>query len=144
MIPSNHGLRNQRRGFRLPALVLGATLAALPALEIRAAEPPRMKMTTPIPEGIVTPDRLETHLGTLRSFDAVPDRETTQKVYDDLDMRRATEAFLATLPIASMAAMETGLRSFGPPNTTAGLFEDLMDSRSLGLTANTVSIYIYP
>jgi hypothetical protein len=102
---------------------------------------PQMKMTTPIPEGIATPDKLETHLGTLTSFDGVPDKETTQKIYDDLDLRRATEAFLATLPVASMSAMEKGLRSFGPPNTTALLFEDLMDSKSLWLTPNTVSIY---
>ena len=56
---------------------------------------PKMKMTTPIPEGIATPDKLETHLGTLTSFDGVPDKETTQKVYDDLDLRRATEASLS-------------------------------------------------
>ena len=100
-----------------------------------------MKMTTPIPEGIATPDKLETHLGTLTSFDGAPDKETTQKLYDDLDLRRATEAFLATLPVASMSAMEKDLRTFGPPNTTALLFEDLMDSKSLWLTPNTVSIY---
>jgi len=105
------------------------------------AEAAKMKMTTPIPEGIATPDRLETHLGTLTSFDGVPDEETTQKVYDDLDLRRATEAFLAALPIASMSAMEKGLRAFGPPNTTVLLFENQMDSRSLWLTPNTVSIY---
>ena len=72
---------------------------------LSAAEPPTMKMTTPVPEGIETPNTMETHLGTLTSFDAVPDKETTRKIYDDLDLRRATEAFLATLPIASMAAM---------------------------------------
>jgi len=105
------------------------------------AETPRMKMTTDIPDGIETPNTLETHLGTLTSFDGVPDLGTTQKLYDDLDLRRATEAFLATLPVASMSAMETGLRKFGPPNTTAVLFEDLMDSKSLWLTANTVSVY---
>jgi len=98
-------------------------------------------LTTDIPEGIATPDTLETSIGTLTSFDAVPDKATTQRIYDNLDLQRATEAFLAALPIASMAAMETGVRSFGPPNTTAILFEDLMDSRSLWLTANTVSIY---
>lgn len=103
--------------------------------------PPKMKMTTPIPEGIETPNRLETHLGTLTSFDAVPDMETTRKIYDDLDLRRATEAFIATLPVASMSAMEKGVRSFGPPNVTAALFENLMDSKSLWLTPNTVSIY---
>ena len=121
-----------------------ATLAAaLSAILVGAAqaEAPRMQMTTEIPAGIETPSVLETHLGTLTSFDGVPDQSTTQKIYDDLDLRRATEAFLAALPVASMSAMEAGLRKFGPPNTTAMLFEDLMDSRSLWLTPNTVSIY---
>jgi hypothetical protein len=119
---------------------LTATLAIALA-GVALAEPPRMKMTTDIPEGIETPNTLETHLGTLTSFDGVPDKATTRKLYDDLDLRRATEAFLATLPVASMSAMEVGLRKFGPPNTTALLFEDLMDSKSLWLTPNTVSIY---
>jgi hypothetical protein len=115
------------------ALAIAGTLSA--------AEPPKMKMTTPIPEGIETPNTMETHLGTLTSFDAVPDKETTQKIYDDLDLRRATEAFLATLPVASMAAMESGLRSLGEPNKVVIQFRELMDSKSLWLTPNTVSIY---
>ena len=121
--------------------LLIAALVVLAASGVARAEPPKMKMTTPIPPGIETPTRLETHLGTLTSFDGVPDQATAQKVCDDLDLRRATEAFLATLPIASMSAMEKGLRKFGPPNTTALLFESLMDSKALWLTPNTVSIY---
>ena len=101
-----------------------------------------MKMTTEIPDGIATPDTLETHLGTLTSFDGVPDAATTQLVYDSLDLQRATQAFLSTIQIASMYAMEEGMREFGPPNTTALLFEDLMDSKALWLTPNTVSVYM--
>ena len=70
-----------------------------------AQEPPRMKMTTEVPPGIATPDRLETRLGTLTSFDGVPDAETTQLVYDNLDFQRAVQAYLTSLPIASMYAM---------------------------------------
>jgi hypothetical protein len=106
------------------------------------AEPPKMKMTTPVPAGIATPDRLETHLGTLTGFDGVPDQATTQKVYDNLDLARATEAFLSTLQIASLNAMEKGMLSFGPANSTVLLFEDLMDSKALWLTPNTVSVYM--
>ena len=50
-----------------------------------------MKMTTEVPEGVATPDSLPTQLGTLTSFDGVPDQETTQKVYDNLDLQRATQ-----------------------------------------------------
>ena len=123
----------------LNALMLAIII--LPAVGPQAAEPPRMKMTTPIPEGIATPDRVETRLGTLSSFDGVPDAATTQKVYDELDLQRATQAFLSTIQVASLVAMEHGLRGFGPPNTTVVQFEELMDSKALWLTPNTVSIY---
>jgi hypothetical protein len=123
----------------LNALMLAIII--LPAVGPQAAEPPRMKMTTPIPEGIATPDRVETRLGTLSSFDGVPDAATTQKVYDELDLQRATLAFLSTIQVASLVAMEHGLRGFGPPNTTVVQFEELMDSKALWLTPNTVSIY---
>ncbi len=109
---------------------------------LTAAEPPKMRMTTEVPEGLATPDKLETELGTLTSFDGVPDKETTQKVYDNLDLQRATQAFLNSIQISSLNAMEHGLTKFGPPNTTALLFEDLMDSKALWLTPNTVSVYM--
>tara|TARA_R110002096_G_scaffold44229_7_gene118959 strand:- start:3179 stop:4684 length:1506 start_codon:yes stop_codon:yes gene_type:complete len=117
--------------------------ALLGALAMNAwAEAPKMKMTTEIPEGVATPDKLETSIGTLTSVNGVPDLETTQKVYDHLDLNRATEAFLNCIPISSMAAMEHGLRKHGPPNTTAMLFEELMDSKAFWLTPNTTSVYM--
>ncbi len=106
------------------------------------AQPPQMKMTTEIPPGIATPDMLETPLGTLRSLDGVPDAETTQRVFDNLDFQRATQAYLSTIQVSSMDAMRRGLLGFGPANRTALLFEDLMDSRALWLTPNTVSVYM--
>ena len=116
------------------ALVLIASIAS--------GQPPRMKMTTEIPPGIETPDRLETSIGTLNSVDGVPNPETTQRVYDNLDFQRATQAYLSTIQISSMNAMRTGLLEFGPANRTALLFEDLMDSTALWLTPNTVSVYM--
>jgi len=110
--------------------------------EQKTKEPPKMKMTTEIPEGISTPDKLETSIGTLTSFDGVPDKKTTQIVYDNLDLQRAVQAYLSTIQVASMYAMEKGMTGFGPANTTVLLFEDLMDSKALWLTPNTVSVYM--
>ena len=107
-----------------------------------STKPPKMKMTTEVPEGIATPDRLETPLGTLRFFDGVPDEETTQKLYDNLDYQRAVQAFLNSIQIASMSAMRKGLLGFGPANTTVVQFQTLMDSKSLWLTPNTTSVYM--
>jgi len=121
--------------------LIAAALAA--SLGTQAwAEAPKMKMSTPVPEGIATPDKLETSIGTLTSVDGVPDAETTQKVFDNLDLNRATEAFLNGIPIASMYALKHGLLKHGPANTTAVLFEELMDSKALWLTPNTTSVYM--
>jgi len=62
--------------------------------------------------------------------------------YDNLDLQRATHAFLSTIQIASMCALKNGILEVGPANTTALLFEDLMDSKALWLTPNTVSVYM--
>ncbi len=105
-------------------------LALLVGLTVNSAmaQVPRMKMTTDVPPGIATPDTLETRLGTLNLFDGVPDKETAQKVYDNLDFQRGVQAYLNSIQIASMGGMRKGILEFGPPNTTALLFETLMDS----------------
>jgi hypothetical protein len=61
-------------------------------------------MTTDIPPGIITPDRVETRLGTLRFFDGFPDDATVQTLYDNLDFQRAVQAHLAALPAAALHA----------------------------------------
>ncbi len=123
-------------------LISGLFTACISQKAEKRSVPRKMKMTTDVPEGIATPDRLETSIGALTGFDGVPDAATTQKVYDRLDLQRASHAFLSTIQIASMYAMEQGLLAFGPANTTALLFEDLMDSKALWLTPNTVSVYM--
>jgi len=99
------------------------------------------KMTTDIPAGILTPNTVETRLGTLRFFDGFPDEATVQTVYDNLDFQRAVQAFLTTLPAASLYATRTSFRTFGPDNRTVLIDETLQDSHTLMLTANTETIY---
>jgi len=40
---------------------------------------------TKIPEKIMTPDKVETSIGTLSFFDGMPDKATVDKAYDNLD-----------------------------------------------------------
>ena len=101
----------------------------------------RRKMATDIPASITTPDVVETRLGTLRFFDGLPDDETVQTVYDNLDFQRGVQAFLTAIPAASAYAMRTGIRTFGPDNQTVLISESLVDSRSLFLTGNTETVY---
>ena len=74
-----------------------------------------MKMTTPIPASITTPDSVATSIGTLRFFDGVPDDPTTQLVYDNIDRQRGVEAFLAAMPGASVYAIREGLSPVPAP-----------------------------
>jgi hypothetical protein len=96
---------------------------------------------TDIPPSIVTPNTLETRLGTLRFTDGFPDEATVQKVYDNLDFQRGVQAFLTTIPAASQAAMRRAIRTLGPDNGTVFIAETLLDSRSLFLTGNSENVY---
>lgn len=101
----------------------------------------QMAMSTEIPDGITTPDNIETQLGDLNFFDGVPDAETTDKVYALYDFSMAYQAYLSGIKIASMDAMLRGIEDFAPANTHVAQFADLMDSKALFLTPNTTSIY---
>lgn len=99
------------------------------------------KMTTPIAAGIVLPDRLESSIGALKLHDGYPDSATVQKIYDNLDRSRALQAYLLALPIVNQAAMREMLRQYGPDNQTDVIWENLVDSRTVELTANDNTIY---
>jgi hypothetical protein len=71
---------------------------------------PKMKMTTPIPQQIMTPDSVETRLGTLNFFDGFPDEASVEKVMNNLDFSRGVQAFLSAMPGASLVGMRTGFK----------------------------------
>lgn len=96
-----------------------------------------------VPSSISTPDTVETErLGTLRFFDGTPDAETVEKVYDNLDFLRGVESFLNGIPAASIHGLCKGLENAGVGPFRIGIFENLMDARSLFLTANSTTVYI--
>jgi len=100
------------------------------------------KMTTDIPESITTPDKIDTRLGTLEFFDGYPSHETVQLCYENLLFMRGVEVFLNWMPAASMYALREGFREAGVTrNGIIGIYEDLMDSKSIFLTANVDTIY---
>jgi hypothetical protein len=104
--------------------------------------PPTMKMTTDIPESITAPAAVETSIGTLEYFDGVPTEATVEKVYDYLDRTRALEAFLNTIPAMSVYSIREGQRAAGQDGSNKVIiFDTLMDSKSLFLTANTSTMY---
>jgi hypothetical protein len=122
------------------ALVSGLLCAVLVCLWPAAwAQSPKMKMTTPIPPQITTPDVVETRLGTLRFSNGMPDAATIDKVYDNLDFARAVQTYLNTLRGVSMWAAMKGPRDIGVPDNTLLTMEQMMDSTGMYLTPNTVT-----
>jgi hypothetical protein len=102
------------------------------------------KQATDIPKKITTPDQMRTRIGTLNFFDGIPTDETIQLAYDNLDFRRGTDAFLNNIQIASMSAIRKGMREAGVTrHNIVGIYENLMDSQSLFLTANTTVNYVW-
>ena len=100
-----------------------------------------MKMTTDIPPSLVTPNTVETRIGTLKFTDGFPDDATAAKVYDNLDFQRGLQAYLTALPAVSIEAFLKGFTEFGSVNQTVLISEQLLDAKSLFLTANTTTPY---
>jgi hypothetical protein len=122
----------------LSILLGGLYLVALTV----TAEPPTPGYNQVIPPEILTPDTVETSIGTLNFFDGLPDQDTVAKVYENLDRMRATQAFLDMVPLASIEAMRRGMVSAGvDASHKIMLYNNLMDSNSLFLTGNTDTIY---
>lgn len=109
------------------------------------AKSSKSKTTTPIPREITTPDRVDTSIGTLKFFDGVPTDETVKTVYDNLDRQRGVEVFLNCIPGVSLFGLREGPRSLGQHKSNqVVIFDKLMSSESLFLTANTSTMYAFP
>jgi len=128
------------------AIIVAAGLAV--SFENVSAQPlsgvpadPQLKYSTPVPPGVYSPDKVETRLGTLNFFDGFPDKATAEKLFDNLDFERAVQAYLLAIPAVSQAANRDAIRTLGPANQTIPIFEQLLDSRSVFLTANDNTVY---
>ena len=122
-------------------VIVLAVTSLLMLATTHAQDSPKMKMTTDIPASITTPDKVETRIGTLKFEGGYPDAATVEKVYDNLDFERGMEAYLNTMQGASLVALRRGFRETGAVDGTIGMFNTLMDSKSLFLTANADTVY---
>ena len=101
------------------------------------------KMTTPTAPGVAVPDKIDTSIGTLKLSDGYPDADTIKKIYDNLDRSRALQAYLLALPIVNQVGMRDSMRKFGPDNQTDVIWERLVDSKTVELTANDNTVYSF-
>jgi hypothetical protein len=104
---------------------------------------PQYKYSTPMPPDVAAPDKVETRLGTLHFDSGVPDQATTDKLYDNLDFQRAVQAYLLGLPPVNQLANKSAILTMGPANKTVPIWEQLVDSRTVELTANDNTPYTW-
>jgi hypothetical protein len=104
---------------------------------------PQYKYSTPMPPGVAAPNTVETRFGTLHFTGGFPDEPSTQKLYDNLDFQRAVQAYPLAMPAVSQAADLNTMRTLGPVNETVPIYGQLMDSRSINLTANNNTPYTW-
>jgi hypothetical protein len=96
-----------------------------------------------IPPSITTPAKVESRIGTLDFKDGAPSKATLDKVYDHLDFTHAYEAFVNTMQGVSVHAIRNGLLSAGVKDNEVIVFSELMDAKSLFLTANADTVYAF-
>jgi hypothetical protein len=101
------------------------------------------KYNTEVPTDILTPDLVNTRIGTLEFFDGLPSEETAEKVFDNLDFMRGVETFLNFIPATSIEGIRRGMVQSGLKSSNQlMIFDDLMDSNPLFLTGNTGTVYV--
>jgi hypothetical protein len=126
-----------RRAYGNPAvltLILASTLIG--AGELAAQTAPA------IPPSLTTPDRVETRIGTLEFKDGAPNKATADKLFDNLDFTFAYRAFMDNMRGVSIQALRKGMQSIGVKDNEVLVFSELMDAKSLFLTANADTIYV--
>lgn len=123
--------------------ILIAPTVAIASLILPAmAQEPTPGYNHKIPEKIMTPDKVETSIGTLEFFDGMPLPDTVDKLYDNLLLMRGVETFLNGIPATSIEALRLGMLEMGADSFNKFvIFEDLLDSTPLFLTGNTDTVY---
>lgn len=132
--------------------LIGVTLVAVLAVSAFAGHAqdltgppanPNLKYSTAMPPGVAVPDTVKTRLGTLHFFGGFPDQTSVDMLYDNLDFQRAVQAYLLALPVVNQAANRDAILQIGPANTTVPIWETMVDSRTVELTANDNTPYTW-
>ena len=92
-------------------------------------------------DSLSTPDKVETPLGTLEYKDGAPTQATAERVRDVLAFNNALAAYNNSFRGASAFAIAKGFKDIGAEYNTCVIFPELMDAKSLFLTANADTVY---
>jgi len=123
--------------FIKPLTILAACVL-LVTPHLSAAQPASV-----VPPALTTPEEVDSRIGPLEFDDGAPSQATVDKVYDNLDFTHAFRAFVDTMQAVSIKALHKGLLSAGVKDNEVMVFSELMDAKSLFLTANADTIYAF-
>jgi hypothetical protein len=88
------------------------------------------------------PTTLHTRIGALTYEVGYPTKETSQKLYDEMDLQRASQAYMWSFPAVSFASIKAGLlRDLGVGDMGIVLYPDFLDTKGIYLTGNSTTIY---
>jgi len=121
------------RTFFMPTTILAATVMV-------GGNGAAAQTATAIPS-ISTPDKVESRIGTLDFKDGAPSKATLEKVYDHIDFTHAYETFVNTMQGVSLVAVRKGFLDVGVKDNEILIFSELMDAKSLFLTADADTVY---
>ena len=108
------------------------SLVILGCQENVAQEVKTYSQTTELPEGLHTPDVVETSIGTLNFMDGAPLPETAELVYENLDRMRGVDVFLKCMSAASVRQLIVGPETLGTNhNNKVLMYDKLMDSKPI-------------
>lgn len=88
-------------------------------------------------------ETINTRIGPLSFENNYPaNKATTNKLYDEMDFQRATQAVLWSLPAMSFSGFSDGMRShLMAKHNDFIIFENYLDTKTLALTGNNVTVY---
>jgi hypothetical protein len=98
---------------------------------------------SPLPASITTPDTAETMFGPMEFTDGYPTAETASHVANGLDFLHGVEAFMNSIQGVSLWAMRKGFADVGVKDNEFVIFSEMMDAKSLFLTANADTVYFW-
>jgi len=144
------------RDLRFSALTIALALALAPGAGLAASKPASSKATaattskatakapvfTPVKATAATTS-VTTRLGALELENGYPTKATARKLYDELDLQRATQAYLWALPAVGFKALyDAQAKTMGVRNGDVLLYRTLQDKAGM-LTPNITTLYAF-
>src|SRR5262245_42713214 len=92
--------------------------------------------------GLAQAQTVDTRIGKLELQNGYPTKESVEKLYDEMDFQRATQAFIWALPAVGFHGLHLAhQKTFGAKDGEVVLYQDLKDKAGM-LTPNLTTLYL--